>query len=60
MQHGEEADLRPQMFRIAGDAEQRGRHGAEQDLVDGFLVVEGDLGNLFRHREDHVEVGHGQ
>jgi len=29
-------------------------------VIDGWFVVEGDGGDLFRQREDHVEVGHGQ
>src|ERR1039458_4034580 len=56
VQYGEEADLRAQVLRVAGNGKQRGRHSAEQDLVDDFFVVESDCSNLFRHREDHVEV----
>jgi hypothetical protein len=33
---------------------------AEQDLENDFLVIEGDGGDLFRQREDHVEVLHRQ
>src|ERR1019366_7568229 len=60
MQHGEEADFRAQVVGAAGDAEQGSGDGAEQDVIDDFFVVEGDGGNLFRQREDHVEVGHRQ
>jgi len=60
VQYGEEADLRAQVLRVAGNGKQRGRHSAEQDLVDDFFVVESDGSNLFRHREDHVEVLHRQ
>ena len=60
VQHGEETDLRAQVFGVAGDGEQGSGHGAEQDLVDDFFVVEGDGGDLFRHGEDHVEVLHRQ
>src|ERR1022692_213240 len=60
VQYSEETDLRSQVFRIAGDGEQGGGHGAEQDLVDDFFVVESDPGKLFRQREDHMEVFHRQ
>jgi hypothetical protein len=34
--------------------------GVEQDIVDQSLVVKGDGGDLLRHSEDDVKVGHGQ
>ena len=60
VQHGKETDLRAQVLGIAGNGEQGSGHGAEQDLVNGFLVIEGDGGDLFRQRENHVEVLHRQ
>jgi hypothetical protein len=42
VQHGAEANLRAQVPGVAGNGEQRGRHGAEQDLVDDLFVVESD------------------
>ena len=60
MQHGKETDLRAQVFGIAGNGEQGIGHRAEQDLVNDFLVIEGDGGDWFRQREDHVKVLHGQ
>jgi hypothetical protein len=60
MQYGKETNLRAQMLGVAGNGEQRGSHGAEQDLADDFFVVESDGGNLFRHSEHHVEVLHRQ
>jgi hypothetical protein len=60
MQHGEEADVRTQMFRIAGNGEEGFGDGAEQDLINGLFVIEGDCRNLFRQRKDHMEVRYGQ
>ena len=56
VEHGEKADLRPQMLGIAGDGEQGLRRGLEQNAIYLSLVVIGHCGNLFRYGEDHVEV----
>ena len=58
VQHGQEADLRPQMLWISGDVAQRLRGRPEQDVVDHGLVLERDDLDLRRHGEHHVEVGH--
>src|ERR1700677_1366106 len=55
MQHAQEADLGAQMGRVSSDgAESLGR-GAEQDIVDEALVLEGEGRDLLRHREDNME-----
>ncbi len=59
-EHGEEADLRSQMLRIARDAEQRFGSGAEENAVEHRGVIKRDAGNLFGNGEDHVEVFHWQ
>jgi LigD-like primase-polymerase len=58
VQHGQEADLRAQMFRIGGDGAQCLRRRPEQDVVNHGLVLEGDDLDLRRHREHDVEVRH--
>ena len=40
MQHGEEADFRAEVSRIASDFEKCFRTGAEQQIVDDFLVLQ--------------------
>jgi hypothetical protein len=60
MQHGEEAEFHAQTFRIAGNGEQGLGGGAEEDIVDQFFVVEGDGGDGFGEREDHVKILGGQ
>jgi len=43
MEHRGDADLRAQMPGIGGDGGERLSGGAEQDRIDGGLVLEGDL-----------------
>ena len=43
MEHRSDADLRAQMPGIGGDGGERLSGGAEQDRIDGGLVLEGDL-----------------
>jgi hypothetical protein len=58
VKHGDEADLGAEMLRVGGDGAQRlGRH-AQQDGIDGLLVLEGDLGHWRRQREHDAEVWH--
>src|SRR5208282_1137003 len=56
MQHAQEADLGAQMGRVSGDGAERLGRGAEQDIVDDTLVLEGDDRDLLRHREDNMEI----
>ena len=60
MEDGEEADFHAEAFRVAGDGEQCPGSGAEQNVVDGGFVVEGDAGDGFRDSEDDVKVFHRQ
>jgi hypothetical protein len=45
---------------IGSDDAQRLGGGGEQDAIDDGLIVESDLGDWRRHREDDVEVRHRQ
>src|ERR1700687_2271731 len=60
MEHGEETDGCPEMFRIAGYRQQGFGAGAEKDAVDQRLVLQRHLGNGFRQREYDVEIFDGQ
>jgi hypothetical protein len=60
MEHRGDANLRTQMPGIGGDGGERLSGGAEQDRIDGGLVLEGDLARQRRQGEDDVEVWHRQ
>ena len=60
VQHTQKADRSAEMPRVSGDREQRGRTGAEQQIVDDLLVVEGQPGEFVREREDHMRVADRQ
>src|ERR1700688_909923 len=60
MQHGEEADFRAQVFGIASDFEKCFRTGAEQQIVDDFLVLQSQWSKLRRECEDHMDVAGGE
>jgi hypothetical protein len=56
VQHGEETNLRSEVFRIAANSEKRFRSRPEEDAVDRLFVVERDAGEFFRNGEDNVEI----
>src|SRR5450755_5051789 len=60
MQHGEEADFRAEVFRISSDFEKCLRTGAEQQIVDDFLVLQSQWSKLRRKCEDHMDVARGE
>src|SRR5438445_2967346 len=60
VQHGEEADLRAEVPRIASDFEKGFRTGTEQQIVDDFLVLQGQYRELWRKCEDHMDVARGE
>jgi hypothetical protein len=43
VKHGDQADLGAEMLRVGGDGAQRLGRRAQQDGIDGLLVLEGDL-----------------
>src|SRR2546425_6834541 len=56
VENGEKADFGTEMFRISGDEPQGFGSGVEENAVDGPLVLQGDGGNLLRHRKDNVKI----
>ena len=60
MQDSGQPDARAQMLGIGGDRGQRLGGGAEQEIVDGGLVLECDLGDRRRQGEDDVVIGDWQ
>ena len=60
MEHGEEADGCTQESGVRRSFQQSLRRGAEQHLVDQFLVCPRNGGNLLGHREHDVKVRNRQ
>src|SRR3984893_7740298 len=60
VQHGEEAEFRAEVFRIASDFEKCFRTGTEQQIVDDFLVLQSQWSKLRRKCEDHMDVARGE
>ena len=60
MEHGGDAEPRPQVFGIGSDDEHRLGARFEQQFVDRALVLVGDVGDGAGEREDEVEVADRQ
>jgi hypothetical protein len=60
VQHGEEANFRAKVSRITSDFEKCLRTGAEQQIVDDFLILQGQWRELRRKCEDHMDVARGE
>jgi hypothetical protein len=58
VQHGEETDLRAEVFRIGGDGSQSLGRGMEENPVEHLLVLESDGRDFFWHGENDMKVGH--
>ena len=56
VQHAEEADVGAEMLRVGGDLQQGFGAGAEQQVVDGLLVLQRQPRQLVRQREDDMKV----
>ena len=53
---GKETNLRAKMFGIGGNSQHRVGRGSEEDAIDDALVLQGNVGNLFRHGKDDMKV----
>ena len=56
MKHGGDADTGAEMLGVGGDGRHRLGRRLDQQAVDRRLVLERDVGDLGRQREDDVEV----
>ena len=56
VENREEADFGAEMFGIGSNGPEGLGGGPEENAIDGPLVLEGDIGNLFRHRKDDVKI----
>src|ERR1700674_580979 len=57
VEYGKKADLGAQMLGIGSDGAQGLGRGMEENAIDSPLVLEGDVGDLFRHRKYNVKIG---
>ena len=53
---GKKADDGAEMLGIGGNGLERFSGGPEENAVDGASVLQGDVGNLFRHGKDDVKI----
>jgi len=56
MEHGQKADLGAEVFGIKGNSGERLRSGRKENVVDGALVLQGEMGQLLRECKDNMEV----
>src|ERR1700680_3893127 len=59
MQDAEESDLSAEMLGIAGDLDQCFGAAAEQQIIQHFLVLEGQRGQFVGERKNDVSVRSG-
>src|SRR6266851_7542564 len=60
MQDRKEANVCPEVARIAGHLEQGLGTGAEQEVIEDLLVLQRQWGELVRESEDNMDIGDGQ
>ena len=60
MEHREKAGFHAQAFWVAGNGEQGFGGGAEEQVVGGLFVIEGDGGDGLGECADHVKILGGQ
>jgi hypothetical protein len=60
VQHGGDADPRAEVLGVGRDPQHGLGRRLEQQVVDDGLVLEGDVGDLRRQREDDVEISDRQ
>jgi len=60
VQHGKEADLSSEVFRVGSDGAERFRGCPEEDAVDDALVLKSHRRNFIGNGKDDVIVGNGK
>jgi hypothetical protein len=60
MQDRKEANVCPEVARIAGHLEQGLGTGAEQEVIEDLLVLQRQWGELVRQSKDNMDIGDGQ
>jgi len=60
MEDRKEADVGAQVFGIGGYLQKGLRTGLEQELIEGLLVLQYQLGKLMRQSKDNMDIGDRQ
>ena len=60
VEHTEEADLGAEMFGIASDFEESCGTGLQQEMVQEFLVLQGERRQFMGERKDNMDVARGE
>ena len=60
VEHTEETDLGAEMFGIASDSEEGCGTGLQQEMVQEFLVLQGERRQFMGEREDNMDVARGE
>lgn len=60
VEHTQKADFRSKMFGVGGNLQQRRSAGAEQEIVDDFLVLQSQPRELVRQGENDMDVADRQ
>src|ERR1700733_15103573 len=60
VEHTEEADLRAEMSGIASDFEEGCGTGLQQEMVQEFLVLQGERRQFMRQGKDNMDVARGE
>ena len=60
VEHTEEADLGAEMLGIASDCEKSCGTGLEQEMVQEFLVLQGERRQFMRQGKDNMDVARGE
>src|SRR2546427_13175911 len=56
VKNSKEADFSAEMLRIGRNGLERLSGSPEENAVDGPLILQADVGNLFRHGKDNVKI----
>ena len=60
MEDRKQADVGAQVFGIGGYLQKGLRTGLEQELIEGLLVLQYQLGKLMRQSKDNMDIGDRQ
>jgi hypothetical protein len=60
VEHAEEANLHSEMLGIGSDLQQSRGAGAEQEVIDDFLILQSQPGKLVGYGEHDMDVADGQ
>ncbi len=60
VEHTEEADLRAEMSGIASDFEESCGTGLQQEMVQEFLVLQGERRQFVRQGKDNMDIARGE